>query len=733
MTRYLPLLWILVLSLITIKMTDPIDVRPADTEGFSAVNAMNHLNIMASEIHHMGTEENRKVKRYILDQFEQLDIPTEMFIGHAQQSWGKRYTRIGRTENIIATIKGKSSNKAVMVVGHYDSVLGSPGAADDVHSVACILEVAKLLKQEEHDNDIIFLITDGEERGLFGAKAFSEQEDVSHIGVLLNYEARGNSGASISFEWSEGNAWLVKQLKKVATRPVANSMSFEIYKNLPNDTDFTYFKKAGINGINHAFIDGFSYYHNPADTPENISQASVQHTGTNMLALTRHFANTDLSKTKTENATFFNLLGFLIVYPSSWDIFILILAIIFTIYLLFRTFKTDVINIKSFGLSFLMILLTVVISVALSFGLSKLLFALYPQYEVFYAGQFYNHKWYLLTCIGITLVISALCIKGPVLRHNPNSFKAAMLLFLSFLCVASYLYIPTATYFMLYPTIALSIYYFLTVGHSKKEDYFITPYLASLIPLAIWLPTIILFFLAFSLVGLPLPTIHVSIIALSSMVLFRKLWTESALMTYVGGGLILGSLLIGHLTSQPTEREPLPSNVFYNYDVKTGQAKWATEDNRINIGNESYLEGAERSEFAVPYLEPFINKDTDVQPHVSIPEIIIDTTDSNIFRIIAKEEIFNTRLQINGPSNIKSLYINDQEIFVDRDTDERMVIEAFAMRADTMTIRVVKKDNSKKQAIGINSNFHSLPVIDQLPANALRTDGYTGIVQEVEI
>ena len=458
MTRYLPLLWILVLSLITIKITDPIAVQPADADGFSAINAMKHLNIMASEIHHMGTEENRKVKRYILNEFEKLGIPTEMFIGHAQQSWGERYTRIGRTENILATIKGKSAGKAVMVVGHYDSVLGSPGAADDVHSVACILEIAKLLKEEEHDNDIIFFITDGEERGLFGAKAFSEQRDVSHIGVLLNYEARGNSGASISFEWSEGNAWLVQQLKKVAVRPVANSMSFEIYKNLPNDTDFTYFKKAGINGINHAFIDGFSYYHNPADTPENINQASVQHTGTNMLALTRHFANTDLSKTKTENATFFNILGFLIIYPSSWDLFLLALALLFSCFVIFRSFKIETVNIKSFGLSFLMILLTVVISVALSLGLSKLLFALYPQYEVFYAGQFYNHKCYLLTCIGITMVIAALCIKRTVLKNNPKSFKAAMLLFLCLLCVASYIYIPTATYFMLFPMIALSIY-----------------------------------------------------------------------------------------------------------------------------------------------------------------------------------------------------------------------------------------------------------------------------------
>ncbi len=733
MTKYLPIIWILILSVITIKQTGPITVQPTDTDGFSAVNAMTHLNVMASEIHHMGTKENRKVKNYILKEFEKLDIPTELFIGYAKQHWGSGYTRIGRTENIIATIKGKSQGKAVMVVGHYDSVLSSPGAADDIHSVACILEIAKLLKKEEHENDIIFFITDGEEAGLFGAKAFTEQEDVSHIGVLLNYEARGNSGASMSFEWSEGNSWLVRQLKKVATRPVANSMSFEIYKNLPNDTDFTYFKKAGLNGINHAFIDGFSYYHNPADTPENINQKSVQHTGTNMLALTKHFANTDLSETKTHNATFFNFLGFLVVYPSAWDLGILVLALAFIAFLLFRSFRKDIINIKSFGLSFLMILVSVIASALLSIGLSKVLFALYPQYEIFYAGQFYNHKWYLLTCIGISILISSLCLKKTVLSSNPSSFKAAALLFLGSLSIAFYIFIPTATYFILYPMIALSIYFLVTTRSDWAADDVIIAYATSLVPLAMWIPMITLFFLAFSLVGLPMPTIHVSIIALTTMVLFDKLWTSSSVMNYIGGAIVLGSLLGGHFTSSPTEREPLPSSLFYNYDVATGQAKWASEDKHINIGNESFLEGATYSQMMMPDTKTFWNVDTNVPLHVSVPEIIRDTLNSGIVHIIAQGEVYNTRFKVHNPSNVKSLYINDEEIFVDRETDRSITIEAFAMLADTLSLRIIKIDDAKKQTIGINSNFRSLPVEDKLPVNALRTDGYTGIVQEIEM
>lgn len=733
MIKYLPLFWIILLGLVTTQLSQPIEVQPVDTDGFSATNAMVHLNKMASEIHYMGTVENRKVKDYIIEEFEELDIPTEIFAGHTQTTWGSNYTRIGRTENIIATIKGSSPGKAVMVVGHYDSVLSSPGAADDIHSVACMLEIAKLLKREQHQNDIIFMITDGEENGLFGAKAFTEMRDVSHIGVVLNYEARGNSGASLSFEWSEGNAWLVKQLKKVATRPVATSMSFEIYKNLPNDTDFTYFKEAGMNGINHAFIDGFSYYHNPADKPENINQKSVQHTGTNMLALTQHFANIDLSTTKTQNATFFNFLNLLVIYPSAWDIFILILSLLLVGFLIIRSFRNKTINLKSFSLSFLMILISVTLSAGLAFGLGTLLMKLYPQYESFYAGQFYNHKWYLLTCIGISIVISSLCIKRLFLRSHANSFRAALLLFLALLSIIFYMYITTATYFMLYPTLSMSLFYYLTSSKNKTHRHKLHSYLASLVPLVLWLPTTVLFFLAFSLVGLPFPTLHVTIIVLTTMFLFKDFWLYSNIMSYIGLLLIIVSLMMGHLTSSPTEREPLPSSLFYHYNVDTDQALMGSEDKHINIGNEYYLEGAEKSVIRLPYAKRYWNVDTDITPKVKIPELIQDSIDSNILKIISQDEAYTTSLLIEHPPNLTELYINNQKIPIARATDKYFLIETFGMTADTMTIKISKKNKNIEANITIGSHFRSLPIDDKLPHNALRTDGYTNILQKTSM
>jgi len=403
MKNLIPILWMLLLIFLSIILESPIPVKPHDYEGFSALNAKKHMDIMASECHFMGTEENRKVRDYILGEFEKLNIPTEVFTGYCEQAYGS-YKQIAKTENIIATIKGSGTGKSLVLAGHYDSVLSAPGAADDVHAVACMIETARLLKDENLKNDLVFLITDGEEQGLLGAKAFVESKDLSSIGMVLNYEARGNSGAGIFFEWSEGNAWLAKEMRKAASNPVASSMAYEIYNKLPNDTDFTHFKTAGLKGINHAFIDGFSFYHNPADTPERINMRSVQHTGENMWRMAMHFGNADISDIPTDNnASFFNFFGLLVIYPASLDFIILLLLLAVTGLCFYRDLKTGL-SIKSILYHLFIIIICSILSVVSCIGLSFLLFDIYPQYAHFYTGQFYNHKWYILAAIGIAII-----------------------------------------------------------------------------------------------------------------------------------------------------------------------------------------------------------------------------------------------------------------------------------------------------------------------------------------
>ena len=523
------IIWVIVMGLLAVQLEKPSDVNANVDSGFSALNVKTHLDSIAKECHFIGTSENRKVKDYIIAEFAKMNIPTELFVGHSQQLRSAQYMRLARTENIIARIKGKSSKKAVLIAGHYDSVLSAPGAADDGHAVACMLEVANLLKDDHLENDIIFWITDGEEMGLLGAQAFVETQDLSHIGLVLNYEARGNSGPSIAFEWSDDNAWLVDQLKTVGKKPVTSSLSYEIYKLLPNDTDFTHFKEAGLTGINHAFIDGFSYYHNPVDNVENINWNSVQHVGENMYLMAKHFGNVDISNTRTHNASFFNFLGGLIMYPSSWDIYLLIMTCFLVLLCLYWAIIKRSMSWLSLFMALVHVLIGLVLVVLLCTGFGYVLMKMYPQYTEFYSGQYYNHKWYLLTVIGVCVLVISLVFKLFIKRNNAQALKVAILLVLLILAVLFYIYIPTGTYFMVFPLVALSLSFLIKGSKVSKVTYANTVglFVLSIIPIAIWAPVIINIFLAFSLKMLAAPGILTLLLLSAVFICFDSIWSES--------------------------------------------------------------------------------------------------------------------------------------------------------------------------------------------------------------
>ena len=217
------------------------------------------------------------------------------------------------------------------------------------------------------------------------------------------------------------------------------------------------------------------------------------------------------------------------------------------------------------------------------------------------------------------------------------------------------------------------------------------------------------------------------------MLLFSNIWTDCKLMYYLGALLIISSLIMGHFTSSPTERKPLPSSIYYNYDVRTSQAKWVTNDDHVNIGNESFLENATYSKINPTGNTTKWNVDTETKPHVSIPEITIDSIDPNVVHIITPDEKYKTTLVLEQPSNIDTLFLNNQEVIADYATEKRFLIEAIAMAGDTLTVRLDRDASSNKQLIRIISYFRSLPGKDKLPGNAVRNDGYTSIVQEFEM
>lgn len=225
----------------------------------------------------------------------------------------------GRVRNILARLRGKrAGSRAVLLMAHYDSVATTPGAADDGMGVATLLETARALKAGAPlDNDVIFLFSDGEELGELGARAFVTRHPwAGDVGLVLNFDARGNHGPSVMFQTSPGNRWLMQALAEVAPGAVAYSVSQAIYNLLPNHTDLTETLAAGWPGMGFACVEGLIHYHRMSDLPGLLDPRTLQQQGDTALALTRHFGAVALDGKKVEEPVgYFRAMGRLWLMP----------------------------------------------------------------------------------------------------------------------------------------------------------------------------------------------------------------------------------------------------------------------------------------------------------------------------------------------------------------------------------------------------------------------------------
>ena len=135
---------------------------------FDLVSAQKHLDFIAKAPHPIGTKEHRIVREYIKDHATNLGFEVIQETDTLHNSW-KCYQDIACINNVIAIKRGKNSKGGIVLASHYDSQINTPGAADDGAAVANMMTLMEKYSDESFQNDIIFLFTDGEETGLYGA------------------------------------------------------------------------------------------------------------------------------------------------------------------------------------------------------------------------------------------------------------------------------------------------------------------------------------------------------------------------------------------------------------------------------------------------------------------------------------------------------------------------------------------------------------------------------------
>lgn len=312
----------------------------APTQEFSAERAREILQRLVGDgvPHPTGSAHNEVVRGRVVDEFTRAGYEPQIQTGFTCDEYGDCAT----VKNVIARLDGSASSPAVLLAAHYDSVPAGPGAFDDGAGAATVLEIARAYKSlPAPKNSVIFLIDDGEEAGLLGARVFVDHHPwAKEVRAVVNVDNRGTSGPSLMYETGDANEWATRLYTQHAARPATNSIFYFAYKHLPSDTDFTVFKTAGYQGLNFAAVGDAAQYHTPRDDFENANASTIQHHGDNALSSIRAFAEGEITDPPENTAAYFDIFErWTIAWPARLSLkialgsaFLLLLELAWLIY-----------------------------------------------------------------------------------------------------------------------------------------------------------------------------------------------------------------------------------------------------------------------------------------------------------------------------------------------------------------------------------------------------------------
>lgn len=262
----------------------------ASAELFSAERALADIQVIAKAPHPTGSPANFVVRNHLVARLRSLGLEPQIQVARpiaVYERGGLTQVTGARVENIVAVLPGKDRQApALALMAHYDSVPASPGAGDDAAGVAAILEIVRAIQARGTPaRDVVVLLTDGEEIGLLGARAFFESHPLaSRIGFVINLEARGSAGRATMFQTGAHNGPTIDLFAGAAAGSPSNSLTVFAYEQMPNDTDFSVPRDAGLAGLNYAFTGRQFDYHSPTATVATLSLRSLQDLGAQALA-----------------------------------------------------------------------------------------------------------------------------------------------------------------------------------------------------------------------------------------------------------------------------------------------------------------------------------------------------------------------------------------------------------------------------------------------------------------
>ncbi|APR79554.1 Peptidase, M20/M25/M40 family protein [Minicystis rosea] len=578
----------------------------APANEFSSARALAELAEIARRPHRIGSAEHARVRAHLVERLRALGLQVEVQEAVVARS-RRDETRFAIVRNIVAEKPGTGGGKALLLVAHYDTRSMTPGASDDGYGVSALLETLRALGAGPPlSRPLMVLFTDGEEEGLLGARSFVRGHPrAGEVGLVLNFEARGNAGPALMFQTSNDSGALIRTLGAAMPAPAANSLSQAIYRRMPNDTDLSEWLPR-TPALNIANIGGFERYHAPTDTLENVDQGTLQHHGAYALSLARAFGSAELPPPAEPDPIFFNAGPAFVRYPGTWTMPLAgVAAGLLVIFLALGTVRKALHPGRA-----LLAVITVVVVVVLSAVIAAVLWlvveSVRPDYALINAVRPVVKDMYLAAFVAVafTLALGAQSISAHRLRPA-ELFAGAATLFCALALVTATI-LPGGAFLFTWPAIfALVLAIVLLFAGGFESDAPIAVLLQIAIPIPAFVlvsPFVTQLWAAFGPVLALAPAAVAAQLAVIALPALRHVHVPGA-RTHVATLSVAVALTLAAGVLPPFDAaHPRPDTLFFAIDGDTGRSSWVSPDRAPDGWSSNVLaHAAQRTGVPLPF------------------------------------------------------------------------------------------------------------------------------------
>lgn len=180
--------------------------------------------------------------------------------------------------------------KALLIMAHYDTVDGSPGAIDNAAAVGVLIELARVLAKEPPSRPVVLAFTANEEVGLVGAEALAARHG-SDLDFAIALDLIGGDGELVingasTLIGDQELRWIARAADRVGVvvrAPLAHRVVSRWWPQAER-SDHGPFTRRGIRAVHlyHRGHDGELVdlaYHSSRDTPDRVERAAVDELG----------------------------------------------------------------------------------------------------------------------------------------------------------------------------------------------------------------------------------------------------------------------------------------------------------------------------------------------------------------------------------------------------------------------------------------------------------------------